>query len=85
MIANVECGFHETDNSDSVGVSFLQHLIYTGLQYLLAYLSQRLNVSYCDHWMFVVCHVPCGVNNYFKQHFLLSYWLDLDQTLQELS
>ena len=53
--------------------------------HLLAHLSQRLNVSYCDHWMSVLHCVSCIVNNWFKGHLLLNYWLDFDQTWQELS
>ena len=29
----------------------------------------KLNVSYSDNWMSVVCRVPCVVNYYFKQRF----------------
>ena len=42
-------------------------------------------MSYCDHWMSVLHCVSCIVNNWFKGHLLLNYWLDFDQTWQELS
>ena len=38
------------------------------------------HLSYCDHWMSVVRRVSPVVNNCFKGHFLLNYWLDFDQT-----
>ena len=46
---------------------------------LLAHLSHWLMVTYCDHWMSVVCRQSCVLNNCFKGH-LLNYQLDFDQT-----
>ena len=39
--------------------------------------SQRLKVIYCHGWMSVI-------NNYFKCHLFLNYWLDFDQTWKGL-
>ena len=46
----------------------------------VAHLSHWLRVSYCDHWMSVVRRVSSVVNNCFKRHLLLNYWLNFDQT-----
>ena len=51
----------------------------------LAYLSHWLMVSYCDNWTSVVRRVSSVVNNCFKGHHLLNYWMDLNQTWQEWS
>ena len=37
-------------------------------------------VSYCDHWMCVVCR-----QQLLKGHLILNHWLDFDQTWQELT
>ena len=53
----------------------------------LAHLSHWLIISYCDLWISIVRRGRplCVVNNCFKGHLLLNYWLDFDQTWQDWS
>ena len=51
--------------------------LFSVLNRFLAHLSHLLGVSYCDHWMSVVRRVLSVVNNCFKRHLLLNYWLTL--------
>ena len=53
---------------------------------ILAHLSRRLNVRYCNHSPSVVV-VRLSVRPFtiFKKHLLLNQWLDFDQTSQERS
>ena len=46
------------------------------LSTFLAHLSHRLMVSYCDRWMSVLSCVSSVLNNCFKGHLLLNYWID---------
>ena len=61
---------------------------YSSSQILLAHLSRRLKVRYCDHSpSVVVVVVRPSVRPFtiFKQHLLLNHWLDFDQISQEWS
>ena len=50
---------------------------------LLAHLSQRLKVSFCDWSSAIVRHA--SVNNLLKRHLLLNWWMDFKIILQECS
>ena len=54
----------------------------------LAHLSQRLNVSYCDWSLSVVCPSVCcrrSINVFFKQHLFLNHWSKFHITWHECS
>ena len=55
--------------------------------FLLAHLSWKLKVSFCDHSPSVVIVIRMSVrpSTIFKQQHLLNHWLDFDQTSEEWS
>ena len=59
----------------------LNFRVVSGILFFLAQLIIWYMVSFCGHYIVsVVSHVSWVVNNCFKEHLLLNYWLDFDQT-----
>ena len=76
--SRIEPKFSDCLRSEAFVISIFMDATYCFFRcHPFGHLTHWLMVSYCDRWMSVVRLASSVVNNCFKGHLLLNYWLDL--------